>query len=68
MTIGGAGGGAGGGGEGGVQGAGARARGVRRGRGRVGLAVLHSGLAALSRVLAVLCNGVAATVLGVLDE
>ena len=68
MTIGGAGGGAGGGGEGGVQGAGARARGVRRGRGRVGLAVLHSALTALSRVLAVLCNGVAAIVLGVLDE
>ena len=51
-----------------MQGAGARARGVRRGRGRVGLAVLHSALAALSRVLAVLCNGVAAIVLGVLDE
>ena len=61
MTIGGAGGGAGGGGERGVQGAGARARGVRRGRGRVGLALLHS-------ALAVLRNGVAAIVLGVLNE
>ena len=68
MTIGGGGGGAGGGGEGGVQGAAARARGVSRGRGRVGLALLHSALAALSRVLAVICNGVAAIVLGVLDE
>ena len=68
MTIGGGGGGAGGGGEGGVQGAGARARGVSRGRGRVGLALLHSALAALSRFLALLCNGVAAIVLGVLDE
>ena len=68
MTIGGGGGGAGGGGEGGVQGAGARARGVSRGSGRVGPAVLHSALAALSRVLALLCNGVAAIVLGVLDE